>query len=158
MNWITSTAWGYTIIQLATYYCDLIFEFNLNQQIAEPTHKGGNLLYAILSSTNCIENISVRETLPYGLSSEPLFDKTFPCTVPMKLSQVNNPKHSNCFQSSTQYTRLQPHANKAVDIIPILQEDLDTISHDKLCKLWSVGIRDKLWHCFKVYLNNIATV
>ena len=51
------------------------------------------------------------------------------------------------------------HANKAVDIIPILQEDLDTISHDKLLgKLWSVGIRDKLWHCFKVYLNNTAKI
>ena len=31
------------------YFCNLIFDFNLDQQITEPTHKGGNLLDVILT-------------------------------------------------------------------------------------------------------------
>ena len=41
-------------IQLSTYFCELKFEFNLEQQVTEPTHKGGNLLDVILTNTNCI--------------------------------------------------------------------------------------------------------
>ena len=66
VNWSTLT--GHT--PLSTYFCGLIFEFNLDQLIMEPTHKRGNLLDVILTNTNCIDNISVRTTPPFGLSSD----------------------------------------------------------------------------------------
>ena len=89
MNWSTLT--GHT--PLSTYFCDLIFELNLDQQITEPTHKGGNLLDVILTNTACIENISVRATLSYGLSSDHyLINFSLNCTHKIELSP--HPSHS----------------------------------------------------------------
>ena len=69
------------------------FELNLNQQITEPTHKGGNLLDVILTNTVCIENITVRATLPYGLSSDHyLINFSLNCTHEIELSP--HPSHS----------------------------------------------------------------
>ena len=92
VNWSTLT--GHT--PLSTYLCDLIFELNLDQQITKPTHKGGNLLDVILTNTVCIENISVRAILPYGLSSDHyLINFTLNCThkielAPQSLVKVNH--------------------------------------------------------------------
>lgn len=66
----TGVPWLHGHSQLSTYFCELIFEFNLEQQVTEPTHKGGNLLDVILTNTNFIENTSVSATLPHGLSSD----------------------------------------------------------------------------------------
>ena len=65
-NWNTMT--GNT--SSSTNFWDLIFELNLEQLITEPTHKGGNILDVILTNYDCIDNILVSTTLPYGLSSD----------------------------------------------------------------------------------------
>ena len=89
LNWSILT--GHT--PLSTYFCDLIFGLNLNQQITEPTHNGGNLLDIILTNIVCIENISVRATLPYGLSSDHyLINFSLNCTHEIELSP--RPYHS----------------------------------------------------------------
>ena len=89
MNWSTLTCHT----SLSTYFCDLIFELNLDQQITESTHKVGNLLEVILTNTICIENIPVRATLPYRLSSDHyLINLSLNCTHKIELSP--NPSHS----------------------------------------------------------------
>ena len=83
INWTTMT--GYT--PLSTHFCEFVFEHNLSQLIAEPTHNGGNLLDVILTNTNCVENISVRKSLPYGLSSDHyLINFSLNCTHEAKAS------------------------------------------------------------------------
>ena len=66
VNWTTLTSHT----PQSTYFCDLIFEFNFDQLITEPIHKGGNLLDVILTNINCVENISVSVALSCGLSSD----------------------------------------------------------------------------------------
>ena len=66
VDWSTLT--GHT--PTSAHFCDLVFEFNLDQLITESTHSGGNLLDVILTNTNCVDNISVSAVLPYGLSSD----------------------------------------------------------------------------------------
>ena len=63
MDWSTLT--GHT--PLSTHFCELIFEFNLDQQIMEPILINDVI---ILTYTSCIENISVSVTLPHELSSD----------------------------------------------------------------------------------------
>ena len=74
VNW--STLSGHT--PLSTHFCDLIFELNLNQQVTEHTHKGGNLLDVILTYTVYIETYQSEQLY---LTSSPLitinFDKLF---------------------------------------------------------------------------------
>ena len=49
--------------------CDLIIDLNLTQHVTLPTHKGGNILYIILTNFD-IEELSVNPDSPPGITSD----------------------------------------------------------------------------------------